>query len=79
MELFAPRHLLIVLVVCLLVFGTKKLKSIGTDLGGALRDFKKAMANDEPAPVAGETPPAASRAPAAIADRRESPPPPAQA
>jgi sec-independent protein translocase protein TatA len=79
MELFAPRHLLIVLVVCLLVFGTKKLKTIGTDLGGALRDFKKAMANDEPAPAAAETPPVASRAPAAITDRRESTPPPTQA
>ena len=44
MDLLAPRHLLVILVVCLLVFGTKKLKTIGSDLGGAIRDFKKAMA-----------------------------------
>jgi sec-independent protein translocase protein TatA len=43
MDLFSPRHLLIILVIVLLVFGTKKLKSIGSDLGGAVRGFKKAM------------------------------------
>lgn len=47
MDLFAPRHLLIVLVVCLLVFGTKKLKTLGSDLGGAVRGFKKAMSEGE--------------------------------
>ena len=47
MDLFAPRHLLIVLVVCLLVFGTKKLRTVGADLGAAVRGFKKAM-NDDP-------------------------------
>jgi len=33
-------HWLIVLVIVLLVFGTKKLRNIGTDLGGAVRGFK---------------------------------------
>lgn len=33
-------HWLIVLVIILLVFGTKKLRNIGTDLGGAVRGFK---------------------------------------
>ena len=33
-------HWLIVLVIVLLVFGTKKLKNIGADLGGAVRGFK---------------------------------------
>ena len=47
MDLFAPRHLLIILVVVLLVFGTKKLRTIGSDLGGAVRGFKKAMSNGE--------------------------------
>ena len=37
------KELLIVLVVVLLVFGTKKLRSLGGDLGSSLRDFKKAM------------------------------------
>ncbi len=41
------RELLIILVVVLLVFGTKKLKSIGSDLGGAMRGFKKAMSDGE--------------------------------
>jgi sec-independent protein translocase protein TatA len=43
MDLFAPRHLLIILVVVLLVFGTKKLRNIGSDLGAAVRGFKKGM------------------------------------
>jgi sec-independent protein translocase protein TatA len=36
-------HWLIVLVIVLLVFGTKKLKNIGADLGGAVRGFKEGM------------------------------------
>jgi sec-independent protein translocase protein TatA len=41
------RELLVILVVALLVFGTKKLKTIGSDLGGAVRGFKKAMEDGE--------------------------------
>jgi sec-independent protein translocase protein TatA len=37
------KELLIILVVVLVVFGAKKLKTIGSDLGGAIRGFKKAM------------------------------------
>ncbi|MFK7964209.1 MAG: Sec-independent protein translocase subunit TatA [Burkholderiaceae bacterium] len=33
-------HWLIVLVIIMLVFGTKKLRNIGSDLGGAVRGFK---------------------------------------
>jgi sec-independent protein translocase protein TatA len=47
MDLFAPRHLLLILVIVLLVFGTKKLKSIGSDLGAAVRGFKKSMSEGE--------------------------------
>ena len=36
-------HWLIVLLIVLLVFGTKKLRNIGTDLGGAVRGFKDGM------------------------------------
>ena len=43
MDLFSPRHLIIILVVVLLVFGTKKLRTIGSDLGSAVRGFKKSM------------------------------------
>ena len=37
------KELLIILVVVLVVFGTKKLKTIGSDLGSAVRGFKKSM------------------------------------
>ena len=36
-------QLLIVLVIVLLLFGTKMLKNIGSDLGGAIKGFKKAV------------------------------------
>ncbi|NKC15346.1 MAG: twin-arginine translocase TatA/TatE family subunit [Gammaproteobacteria bacterium] len=36
-------QLLIVLVIVLLIFGTKKLRNAGGDLGGAIRNFKAAM------------------------------------
>ena len=36
-------QLLIVLVIIMLVFGTKKLKNLGTDLGGAIKGFKSAL------------------------------------
>lgn len=36
-------QLLIVLVIIMLIFGTKKLKNLGTDLGGAIKGFKSAM------------------------------------
>ena len=41
------QQLLIVLVIVLLIFGTKKLKNIGQDLGGAIRGFKEGMKHDE--------------------------------
>jgi sec-independent protein translocase protein TatA len=37
---FSIWHWLIVLLIIVLVFGTKKLKNIGTDLGGAVKGFK---------------------------------------
>jgi|TARA_R110001599_G_scaffold207611_1_gene404902 sec-independent protein translocase protein TatA len=39
--------LLIVLVIVMLLFGTKRLRSIGGDLGGALSGFKKAVKDGE--------------------------------
>ena len=36
-------QLVIILVIILLVFGTKKLKNLGSDLGGAIKGFKSAM------------------------------------
>jgi len=40
---FSIWHWLIVLLIILLVFGTKKLRNIGADLGGAVRGFKDGM------------------------------------
>ncbi|MEJ2610640.1 MAG: Sec-independent protein translocase subunit TatA [Candidatus Thiodiazotropha sp.] len=40
-------QLVIVLIIVLLLFGTKKLKGIGADLGGAIRGFKGAMKEGE--------------------------------
>jgi sec-independent protein translocase protein TatA len=40
-------HLVILLVVVVVVFGTGKLRNIGSDLGNAMRDFKKGLNGDE--------------------------------
>jgi sec-independent protein translocase protein TatA len=40
-------QLLIILVIVLLLFGTKRLKSIGSDLGNAVKGFRSAMNQDE--------------------------------
>ena len=52
-------HWLIVLLVVVLIFGTKKLRNIGQDLGGAVKGFKEGMKSSEEAAAAGaaETPP----------------------
>ena len=40
---FSIWHWLIVLVIVMLVFGTKKLRNVGSDLGGAVKGFKDGM------------------------------------
>ena len=40
-------QLLIVLLIVVLLFGAKRLKSIGSDLGGAVKGFKKAVTDEE--------------------------------
>lgn len=40
-------QLVIILVIVVMLFGTKKLRNIGSDLGGALKGFKSAMKDDE--------------------------------
>lgn len=42
-------QLLIILAIVLVLFGTKRLKNIGGDLGGAFKGFKKAMNDDDKA------------------------------
>lgn len=51
---FSIWHWLIVLVIVMLVFGTKKLRNIGSDLGGAVKGFKDGMkeaSTDEPGKI----------------------------
>ena len=43
-------HWLIVLVIVMLVFGTKKLRNIGSDLGGAVKGFKEGMKSSDDTP-----------------------------
>ena len=62
MGTFSIWHWLIVLLIVVMVFGTKKLKNIGSDLGGAVKGFKDGM-KDGSAP---EENPAAP--PAAVAN-----------
>lgn len=58
MGTFSIWHWVIVLLIVVLVFGTKKLKNIGSDLGGAVKGFKDGMkdgsvtAEDKPAATA---------------------------
>ena len=44
---FSVWHWLIVLLIVVLIFGTKKLKNIGSDLGGAVKGFKDGMKDGE--------------------------------
>lgn len=43
MGLSSGLHWLVILVVVVLIFGTKKLRNVGKDLGGAIHDFKKGL------------------------------------
>ena len=40
-------HVLIFAIVVILLFGTSKLKNLGKDVGGAIKDFKKLVQDDE--------------------------------
>ena len=52
---FSLWHWLIVLLIVVLIFGTKKLKNIGGDVGGAVNEFKKAMNEGKVEDVAEKT------------------------
>lgn len=43
MGTFSVWHWLVVLVIVMMVFGTKKLRNVGQDLGGAIKGFKEGM------------------------------------
>ena len=40
---FSIWHCLVILAIVLIIFGTKKLRNVGSDLGGAIKNFKQAM------------------------------------
>lgn len=54
---FSIWHWLIVLLIVVLVFGTKKLKNIGTDLGSAVKGFKDGMRDGSSSPSNEPLPP----------------------
>lgn len=45
----SPWSLLLILAIVLLLFGTKRLKNLGGDLGGAIKGFKNAMSDEDKA------------------------------
>lgn len=63
---FSIWHWLIVLLIVVMIFGTKKLKNIGADLGGAVKGFKDGMRDgsgpDQAAPAAPQAPAQVSNA-----------------
>ncbi len=64
MGAFSIWHLVILLVVVLLIFGTKKLRNIGEDLGGAVKGFKAGIKDGSDTGVPGDKSP-----PTQVADR----------
>ena len=69
---FSIWHWLIVLVIVLLIFGTKKLRNIGTDLGGAVKGFKDGMKGDEQPKKPGEIAAPGSTIEGEVKDRQKS-------
>jgi len=63
MGTFSIWHWLIVLLIVVMVFGTKKLKNIGSDLGGAVKGFKDGMKDANGNPTAAD---ASAAAPAQV-------------
>jgi sec-independent protein translocase protein TatA len=61
---FSVWHWLIVLLIVVLVFGTKKLKSLGGDLGGAVKGFKDGMKDGSVKPEDATTAASTAAAPA---------------
>jgi sec-independent protein translocase protein TatA len=70
MGTFSIWHWLIVLLIVVMVFGTKKLKNLGSDLGSSVKGFKDGMKNGEAPPDDKTTAPAAQVAsPVAAAEK----------
>lgn len=61
MGIFDWKHWVVILIVVVLVFGTKRLKNLGSDLGETIKGFRKAM-NTEEEQAAGAKPEATQQA-----------------
>ncbi|MFZ4623728.1 MAG: Sec-independent protein translocase subunit TatA [Rhodoferax sp.] len=66
---FSIWHWLVVLLIVVIVFGTKKLKNIGSDLGGAVKGFKDGMKDGGTAPQDQAAAPAQVASSAAASDK----------
>lgn len=51
---FSIWHLIVILIIALVIFGTKKLRDVGGDLGAAIKNFKSGMRDDEQAEPEGQ-------------------------
>ncbi len=49
-------QLLIILVIVMLLFGTKRLRGLGSDLGSAIKGFRKGMTHEEPEKLEADPP-----------------------
>jgi len=65
-------QLAIIAVIVIVLFGTKKLRGVGSDLGGAIKGFKKAIKDDEPASELENKPSANLNAEQKVADAEKS-------
>ncbi|MEQ9862594.1 Sec-independent protein translocase subunit TatA [Pectobacterium cacticida] len=61
-------NLLIIAVIVVLLFGTNKLRTLGSDLGASIKGFKKAMGDDQPPAGTDKTQPDADFATKSITD-----------
>ena len=68
-------QLLIILLIVVMLFGTKKLRTLGSDLGGALKGFRNAMKDDDAAKseeIEDQTTPAAAETVGATSESAKS-------
>ncbi len=54
--LFQPMHLLIILIICLLIFGPRRLPELGKGLGEAIKGFKDGIRDQQPPASPSSTP-----------------------
>jgi sec-independent protein translocase protein TatA len=73
MDIFAPSHLLILLLIILVIFGPSKLGDVGGAMGRAIKDFKRAMNEPEQPGTAPKTVVAADTAAPAVEAKADKP------